>query len=179
MSIQIFILSKLMEDNNYPYKLKKQLSKPIPLDELGGLTESKLYYHFDSLAKKGLIEAVEIIKEENRPDKQVYAITDEGRQELSKKIYQLFEDADSINEMVIGIATLKYVNRDKVVEILERKVENIKARWGTAKRFESKIAKDKDNEKLMKFLGSYFSKSIDDKIYWLEKLINRIQQGEI
>ncbi|PEC57462.1 transcriptional regulator, partial [Bacillus wiedmannii] len=34
MSIQIFILSKLMEDNTYPYKLKKQLSEPIPLDQL-------------------------------------------------------------------------------------------------------------------------------------------------
>ncbi|MEJ9306807.1 PadR family transcriptional regulator, partial [Priestia megaterium] len=102
MSIQIFILSKLMEDNTYPYKLKKQLSEPIPLDQLSGLTESKLYYHFDSLAKKGLIETVEIIKEEHRPDKQMFRITDKGREELPKKIYKLFESADAISDMVVG-----------------------------------------------------------------------------
>jgi len=121
MSIQIFILSKLMEDNTYPYKLKKQLSEPIPLDQLSGLTESKLYYHFDSLAKKGLIETVEIIKEEHRPDKQVFRITDKGREELPKKIYKLFESADAISDMVVGLANLKYVNRNNVVEILEKK----------------------------------------------------------
>src|SRR5699024_12452472 len=31
MSIQIFILGKLMEKNSYPYLLKKQLSEPIQI----------------------------------------------------------------------------------------------------------------------------------------------------
>lgn len=85
MSIQVFILCKLIEGNNYPYKLKKLLSHPIPFDEFGGLTESKLYYHFDSLAKHGFIETVEVIKEDHRPDKQVFGITNKGREELPKK----------------------------------------------------------------------------------------------
>lgn len=121
MSIQIFILSKLMEDKNYPYKLKKQLSEPIPLDRLGGLTESKLYYHFESLVKQGLVEPVEVIKEEHRPDKQVFAITAKGREELPNKIYKLFESADEIKDMIVGLANIKYVDRDKVVDILEKK----------------------------------------------------------
>ncbi|SUN32838.1 Uncharacterised protein [Staphylococcus saprophyticus] len=33
MSVQIFILSKLMEQNTYPYQLKRQLSEPIPFDK--------------------------------------------------------------------------------------------------------------------------------------------------
>ena len=125
MPIQIYILSKLIEDNTYPYKLKKQLSEPIPFDQLGGLTESKLYYHFDSLAKKGFIEPVEIIKEENRPDKQVFTITAKGREELPKKIYKLFETATTITEMLIGLVNMKYVNRDRVVQILEKKLKKL------------------------------------------------------
>jgi DNA-binding PadR family transcriptional regulator len=113
MSIQIFILSKLMEENSYPYKLKKQLSEPIPLEQLGGLTESKLYYHFDSLTKKGLVETVEIIKEQNRPDKQVFAITAKGREELPKLIYKLFENANEIKDMLVGLANIKYVDREE------------------------------------------------------------------
>lgn len=85
MTIQIYILSKLIEGNNYPYKLKRQLSDPIPFDKLAGLTESKLYYNFNTLAKQRLIEAVEIIKEDHRPDKQVFSITAKGREELPKK----------------------------------------------------------------------------------------------
>ena len=104
----------------FHYELKKQLSEPIPLDQLSGLTESKLYYHFDSLAKKGLIETVEIIKEEHRPDKQVFRITDKGREEKTKKIYKLLESADAISDMLVGITYLKYVDRNKVIEILEK-----------------------------------------------------------
>mgnify|MGYP003448885933 FL=1 len=129
MSIQIYILSKLMEENNYPYKLKKQLSEPIPLDRLSGLTESKLYYHFESLVKQGLVEPVEVIKEEHRPDKIVYAITAKGREDLPGRIYKLFEDAEKIEDLIIGIANIKYVDRDKIVGILDLKMKTIEAKW--------------------------------------------------
>ncbi|MDM5360709.1 PadR family transcriptional regulator [Peribacillus sp. RS7] len=179
MPIQIFILSKLMEDNNYPYKLKKQLSEPIPMDRLGGLTESKLYYHFDSLAKKGLVEAVEIIKEEHRPDKQVFAITAKGREELPKLIYKLFENADEIKDMVVGLANLKYVDRDEVLVILKRKSKNIRDRWEQIKDFEQQIQIDEGHEKFIEFMSGYVSTRTEHTIYWLEELINRINQGEI
>ncbi|MFE3577403.1 PadR family transcriptional regulator [Lysinibacillus sp. NPDC059133] len=179
MSIQIFILSKLMENNNYPYKLKKQLSEPIPLDELSGLTESKLYYHFESLAKKGLIEATEIIKEEHRPDKQVFAITDKGREELPKLIYKLFENADDITEMVIALANIKYVDRNKVAEILEKKLKTITNRWNEVSQFDSQIMIDENNENFVKFMADYFSTKVEHKIYWLEELIKQIKQEEI
>ncbi|MEK5175807.1 PadR family transcriptional regulator [Heyndrickxia sp. FSL W8-0496] len=179
MSIQIFILSKLMEDNNYPYKLKKQISEPIPLDRLAGLTESKLYYHFDSLAKKGLIESVEIIKEENRPDKQVFAITAKGQEELPKMIYKLFENADSISDMVVGLANIKYVERQKVVEILEKKLTNIKQRWEEVSGYEEKVEVDKAQEKFSEFMLGYVSTKAEHTIYWLEELIKRVKQGEI
>lgn len=35
-------------------------------------------------------------------------------------IYKLFENADSISDMVVGLANIKYVERQKVVEILEK-----------------------------------------------------------
>ncbi|MGE7780515.1 PadR family transcriptional regulator [Peribacillus sp. NPDC097264] len=181
MPIQVFILSKLMKDNNYPYKLKKQLSEPIPFDQLGGLTESKLYYHFDSLVKQGLIEIVEIIKEDHRPDKQVFGITAKGREELPKKIYKLFEQASSISDMVVGLAYIKYVDRDKVVEILKNNKKKFLAKWEQIADFEKqiKMEKDHDKEKLVEYLGEYFSSRTDHTIHWLDEVIKRIQQGEL
>ncbi|MFP7254930.1 helix-turn-helix transcriptional regulator [Terribacillus goriensis] len=178
MSIQIFILSKLMEDNNYPYKLKKQLSEPIPLDQLGGLTESKLYYHFDALAKQGLIEAVEIIKEEHRPDKQVFQITEKGREELPKKIYKVMKNADKISDMVVCLANIKYVDRDKVVSILEDKLERITDRWEQIKSFDKLVQKDEEKEKFIDFMSGYVTTRTEHTIHWLEELIKRVKQGD-
>lgn len=179
MAIQIFILSKLIEENTYPYKLKKQLSDPIPLDQLAGLTESKLYYHFESLMKQGFIEPVEIIREEHRPDKQVFAITEKGCEALPVKIYRLFEKADSISDMIVGLANMKYVNREKVVEILEKKMNEIKDRMKQVKNFENELQVNKDREKFIEFISEYISAKANQKTYWLEELIKRIELGEI
>ncbi|MEK4670917.1 PadR family transcriptional regulator [Niallia sp. FSL R7-0271] len=178
MSIQIFILSRLMEGNNYPYKIKKQLSAPIPLDQLVGLTESKLYYHFESLVKQGLIEIVEIIKEEHRPDKQVFGITDKGREELPKKIYKLFENADAITDMLVGLSNLKYVERDKIISILEKKLVSFTTRWEEIKTFDN-VDFYPDKEKLLNFISGYYSTRTEHTIHWMEELINRLKNKEI
>lgn len=87
------------------------------------LSESKLYYHFESLSKQGLVEQVEIIKEEHRPDKQVFSITDKGRNQLPLKIYKVIEDAESISDMIVALVNLRFVETDKVIPIIEKKIE--------------------------------------------------------
>lgn len=179
MAIQIFILTKLMEEDNYPYKLKKQIAELQPLDTIKGLTESKLYYHFESLAKQGFIEAKEVIKEEHRPDKQVFTITEKGREVLPKKIYKLFENAETISDMVIGLANMKYVDRDKVVEILENRVQKIKATWEKMSNFRGKQFLEPGQEILADFIGDYTNYRINTSIQYFERLITHIQNGEI
>lgn len=179
MPIQIYILSKLIEDNTYPYKLKKQLSEPIPFDQLGGLTESKLYYHFDSLAKKGFIEPVEIIKEENRPDKQVFAITAKGREELPKKIYKLFETATTITEMLIGLVNIEHVNRDKVVHILEKKLKHLLAFEEHIEGITNQMQVNQEHKLLFEFVNSYVTTRKEQTIHSLQELIVLIKQEKI
>lgn len=179
MAIQIYILSKLIEGNNYPYELKRQLSEPIPFDEFAGLTESKLYYHFEALTKQGLIEPVKIIKEEHRPDKQVFAITENGRKELPKKIYRLFEKSNMINEMVIGLANLEYVDRDQVAVILETKLQKHKERWERISTFRNQLNVTKSKKNFVDFMTDYSSSKAEHTAHWLEELIERIRQRAI
>ena len=175
MSIQIYILSKLLNGENYPYKLKKALSEPIPFDKIGNLTESKLYYHFESLTKQGLVEPREVIKEDHRPDKQVFAITDKGREQLPKKIYELFEKAKNIEEMVVGIMFLQHVENIRVIPILEKKIESLQRKQEQLKDIYSKIQIDETMINQVDLIDSYFSNKIVNEIHWLEKLINKLK----
>ncbi|MGE7692032.1 PadR family transcriptional regulator [Lysinibacillus sp. NPDC097214] len=175
MSIQIYILSKLLEGENYPYKLKKELSKPIPFDKMGNLTESKLYYHFESLTKQGLVEPGEIIKEENRPDKQVFAITDKGREQLPNKIYELFEKAKNIPEMVVGIMFLRHVENALVIPILEKKLESLQGKQEQLQAIYNQIQLDDLMKENVDFIQSYYSENIANEIQWLEKLIRKLK----
>lgn len=179
MAIQIFILTKLVEESNYPYKLKKQIAELQPLETINGLTESKLYYHFESLAKQGFIEVKEVIKEEHRPDKQVYAITEKGKEVLPAKIYKLFENAATIGDMVIGLANMKYVDREKVIVILEKKVNKIKENWDLISNFEGKQFFRPELDVLADFVSDYTNYKIDSSLQYFERLIKHIQKEEI
>ncbi|SFQ09685.1 transcriptional regulator, PadR family [Psychrobacillus psychrotolerans] len=179
MSIQIYILSKLMEEDNYPYKLKKELSDPIPFDKIGDLTESKLYYHFESLSKQGLIQQVEVIKEENRPDKQVYAITEKGREILPKKIYELFEKANKLAEVIVGLMFLRYVEKSHIILILEKKLESLHSKQLQLKDIYSHIRVEDTVQEMVDFADGYISDTIINEITWLENLIAKLKKRDI
>lgn len=177
MSIQIYILSKLLEGENYPYMLKKELSEPIPFDKIGNLTESKLYYHFESLTKQGLVEQRKIIKEQNRPDKQVYAITDEGRAQLPNKIYELLIKAKDISEMVVGLMFLQHVENTRVITILEKKLESLQRKQEQLKEIYNKLQIEVTMQNTVDFVESYFSERTSNEIQWLEKLIKKLKDS--
>ncbi|PZX04851.1 PadR family transcriptional regulator [Psychrobacillus insolitus] len=177
MSIQIYILSKLIEEDNYPYKLKKELSEPIPFDKMANLTESKLYYHFESLTKQGLIEPLEVIKEENRPDKQVFAITDKGREQLPEKIYQMFEKTNILAEMIVGLMFLRHVEQSRIIRILEEKVDYLRSKQSRYKEIYGQVRVDDNLQEMLEFSESYLSDTITKDIFWFEKLIGKLKNS--
>ncbi|MGB3101675.1 MAG: PadR family transcriptional regulator, partial [Psychrobacillus psychrotolerans] len=179
MSIQIYILSKLIAEDNYPYKLKKELSDPIPFDKIGDLTESKLYYHFESLSKQGLIQQVEVIKEENRPDKQVYTITEKGREDLPKKIYELFEKANKLAEVIVGLMFLRYVEKSHIILILEKKLESLHSKQLQLKDIYCHIRVEDTVQEMVDFADGYISDTIINEITWLENLIAKLKNRDI
>lgn len=176
MSIQVYILSKLLEGDNYPYKLKKELSDPIPFDKMSNLTESKLYYHFESLTKQGLVKPVEVIKEENRPDKQVFTITDKGREQLPLKIYELFEKANSLSEMIIGIMFIRFVDESNIIKILQKKLEALQVKQLKIKDIYSQLTVEDSRKEMVDFSQAYYSNLLSNEISWLEQLINKLQK---
>lgn len=179
MSIQIYILSKLMDENNYPYKLKKELSHPIPFDKMGNLTESKLYYHFDSLSKQGLIEQVEIIKEEHRPDKQVFSITDKGRKQLPLKIYQLIENSESISDMIVGLVNLRFVDTDKVIPMIEKKIEQSLMKKEYMNQIYHQMDVDDSIREVVDFMDNYVGSQIEQSTHWLKVLLEKLKTKTI
>lgn len=176
MSIQIFILGNLMEENSYPYKLKKQLSTPIPLDNIIHLTESKLYYHFEALTKQQLIEPVEIIKEEHRPDKQVFAITDKGRQELPKKIYQVFEKAETVTDLIVGLHNIRYVDIFRVIALLEQKLVKMKDKDAALSSLYYQVAVDGAKKEFVDFLNDYYLTRRQQDIDAFTVIIEKLQR---
>lgn len=160
-----------MQGDNYPYQLKKELSEPIPFDKMSDMTESKLYYHFESLTRKGYIEPLQIIKEENRPDKQIFTITQAGREALPKKIYEIFEKATKLGDVIIGLMYLQYVDIEKVLSIMGRKKQALEEKKQQISFVTEQIQVPQDLYANMQLAYDYIMETIENELEWFDRTI--------
>ena len=176
MTIQIYILSKLIEGDNYPYQLKKELSEPVPFDKIGNITESKLYYHFESLTKQGLIEPTTVIREENRPDKQYFSITEKGRKELPKKIYKVFEKATKMSELIVGLLFIRHVDVKNVIPLIQVKKLALEKKQLQMREIYNQVIIPDNVKKSVEIANDYMMEMSQREIEWYERVILQLQE---
>lgn len=175
MSIQIFILGALSEGNYYPYDIKKRIGKHLDQTD-AKITEGTIYYNFEVLLKKGLIEKVETIQTENRPDKTTYGITEKGRQSLEESIYKVFQKFTNVQSLYAALVNLDKVDNQKIAYLIEDIIEKMKKKieyieLHTPEQMDTK-GELKDALLLMR---DHAYQSIQSDINWLEKLRKHVE----
>lgn len=93
MSMKLLILGLLLERDMHPYEITLVM-KERTMDQFIKLQMGSLYYAVDKLAEGGHIEAVEIIRSADRPDKTIYRITDKGKELMEQLILQQIKKSD-------------------------------------------------------------------------------------
>lgn len=89
MSLRLLILGLLLEQPRHPYEIRQTIKERNWFHAFG-LKDGSLYYAVDQMRDKALIAPDEVIPTpgDNRPDKIVYRITDRGRAEFEKLLYE-------------------------------------------------------------------------------------------
>ncbi|WP_079508816.1 PadR family transcriptional regulator [Mesobacillus jeotgali] len=90
MSIQIVLLGLLQEKSYHPYEMKKMIIEN-KWDHLFPVTDGNIYHAIRKLEKHEWVESEKEEQVNNRPNRTVYRITDEGKDQLSKEIQLVFE----------------------------------------------------------------------------------------
>jgi DNA-binding PadR family transcriptional regulator len=181
MSLSLFILGSLANENSNPYQLKKALLDVIPIT----ISEGKFYYNFEALQKKGLIEPVETIKIVNRPNKTLYGITQDGRSYLEQEIYNSFKKVSKIEELYISIYLLKFIDPVKAAFFLEETIKKEKNQWDEFKRakdqeeFKERMELlDEEQQRAVQFISEHAFSQSEHNIYWMEKLLDYLKRFE-
>lgn len=81
MMIKLLVLGLLLEKDRHPYDIRQTIASRN-WHMTFKVKDGSLYYAVDQMRERGLIEAAEIIPVpgDNRPDKTIYRITEEGKQ---------------------------------------------------------------------------------------------------
>jgi len=175
MSLSLFILGSLANENSNPYQLKKALLDVIPIK----ISEGKFYYNFEALQKKGLIKPVETIQIINRPNKTLYGITGKGRRFLEQEIYNSFKKVSRIEEWYISIYLLRYIDPAKAAFYLEETIKKERNRWDEYKQAKVRMELlDEKQQRAVQFIREHAFSQSEHNIYWMEKLLTFIKQLE-
>ncbi|MED4072624.1 PadR family transcriptional regulator [Priestia endophytica] len=185
LSLEIFILGILSEGHSHPYEIKKTILKNLSDEENLKIKDGTLYYRFDTLLKKELIQKVEVVREANRPDKTMYAITDKGREVLKEDIYKSFKNFSNIKTVYSSILFLKHVDLQIVMFLVQEAIEKVKkqreqlinesaAEWWESRETEIDYGKKEDYH----FVKNHFNETIDFNLAGLEKFLAFLKQKQ-
>jgi len=119
------VLGSLGERPMHPYEISTQL-RARGKDQSIKLNYGSLYSVVAALEKNGFIEAVETIREGNRPERTVYRITDAGQAEFTDWLTELIgTPSREFHPLEAGLAYLPGLKPDRVVELLEQRVKAV------------------------------------------------------
>jgi DNA-binding PadR family transcriptional regulator len=98
------VLALLAQRARHPYELHRFIVDTHK-DFVSGLPRS-LYHAVERLARDGLIEAVETSREGRAPERTVYGITQEGREELTHRLRRMLERPDHDSTVMYAALSL-------------------------------------------------------------------------
>jgi DNA-binding PadR family transcriptional regulator len=118
--IALSVLALLSEGPQHPYELQRTLHQRRK-DFADGKLRA-LYHAVDRLAHARLIEPVETSRDGRRPERTVYRITPEGRDEMAVRLTDLLETPPAeAAPFGIALSFLAYVSPRAAVEALQQR----------------------------------------------------------
>ena len=123
--LALAVLSCLAERPMHPYEMSTTMRERGKHESIK-LNYGSLYSVVAALEKHGFIEALETVREGNRPERTVYQITAAGQAEFSDWLTELIgTPTREFHPLEAGLAYLPGLPPDRVLELLDQRLTTI------------------------------------------------------
>jgi DNA-binding PadR family transcriptional regulator len=122
-AIALAILTMLYEEPMHPYRMQ-QLIKERGKDEVINVTQrASLYQTINRLEREKLIQPQSVSRDENRPERTVYQLTDQGRQTMVEWMRKILSTpSPEFPEFPAALSVLAVLTAKDARQQLERRV---------------------------------------------------------
>ena len=125
--VALTTLSLLSEQPCHPYEIQRLLRERHKAYAVG--KTRTLYRAIEELEAAGYIEPVEVSREGRRPERTVYGITPEGREELENRLADLLSTpVDETPVFQVAVGLLGYISQERAEVALATRVVALHAR---------------------------------------------------
>ena len=129
--LALAVLSCVMERPMHPYEISTTL-RTRGKEQSIKLNYGSLYSVVESLAKHGLIEAQETLRQGRRPERTIYAITDAGRAEFEDWLSELVSTpVREYTSLEAGLSLIAGLAPDEAARLLAERVSRLRIELGS------------------------------------------------
>jgi len=124
--LSLTVLAFLSEEPHHAYDMERMIRERHK-DFATGKPRS-LYHAVERLARGGLIEPIETTREGRRPERTVYRITDEGRDQFTAWVADLLEQPQAEHPLVtVAISFIAYLEPDAAAAALRGRIVHLES----------------------------------------------------
>ncbi|GLZ07072.1 PadR family transcriptional regulator [Actinomadura sp. NBRC 104412] len=125
--VALTVLRMLSDGPMHPYEMQQRI-RQYAYDRSVKITHGSLYHSVERLAQGCLIEPVETARSGRRPERTVYAITDQGREVAQQRMAELLaEPAEEFPLLGTALAFIDLLPEDEVARQLRRREMRLEA----------------------------------------------------
>lgn len=120
--LALAVLAWLLTGPMHPYELGRRL-QDSGKDRFIRFNRGSLYMVVEQLSKAGFVTERETVRDGQRPERTVYAITDEGRQEFYDWLRELVaQPREEYPQFAVALSLLSLLSPDEAVELLRKRL---------------------------------------------------------
>ena len=176
--LALAVLVALTERPMHPYEMATTMRSQGKERSIK-LNYGSLYTVVDSLAKNGLIEAMEATREGRRPERTVYRLTEAGRVELDAWMSRLIaEPVKEYPQFEAALSLLPVLHPDKVVTLLHTRIRILEKEIAEV-RVLLDAASKAGLPRLLLIEGEYHLVQREAELAWVQNLAGELEAGTL
>jgi DNA-binding PadR family transcriptional regulator len=162
----------------HPYEVAQTLRSRAKQESVR-LNYGSLYAVVDALERKGFIKATGTVREGKRPERTVYAITDDGSREMNEWMTELISTpAKEYPAFMAGLSFLPSLPPDEALAALRSRGEALKVKLA-AMRGAMKVAKDAGLPRIFELESEYEEQQLRAELKFVTGLVDEMTSGEL
>ena len=167
--LALAVLACLHEQPMHPYEVAQTLRSRAKQQSVR-LNYGSLYSVVDALEQRGLIQALETVRDGRRPERTVYEITDAGARELVDWLSELVATpTKEYLQFEAALSFLPVVPPEDAVMLLTQRAHAL----------ELKLAQDRGAKRLVDDMGLPRLFELEAELAWVRLLIKDIETGAL
>jgi DNA-binding PadR family transcriptional regulator len=176
-AIALATLTMLYEEPMHPYRMQ-QLIKQRGKDEVINVTQrASLYQTINRLEREGLIQAQSVSRDENRPERTIYELTDAGRETMVEWMRQMLSTpSPEFSEFPAALSVLAVLTPKDARQQLERRLAALEPEL---KRLDGILAKTSFLPRLFLLEMELLRATCATELKWVRSVVEDLRSGKL